>query len=314
MTGLTNSSVRVVDPILTHHVQGYQSPARVGLMLFPAVPVFVSGGKVIEFNKDSFRLYNARRAPGTATKRISYGYEGKPFALTQDALEAPVPREWQRDAKAQPGIDLAKVALNVTMDAVQLALENEQAALATSAGNYDTDHKLALSGATKWSASTGVPLTDIDNAGEAIRATIGMAPNTLVLSPKAWKAARNNPQLRARVYADQPDTDRGPITLDQFKKACGIENVAVGNAMYAADNGAFADVWGNAAVLAYVAPEGAAAQPIPSYGYTYTMQGHPLVEAAYWEEQSKSWIYGVSYERAPVLTGMSAGFLITNPY
>ena len=43
------------------------------------------------------------------------------------------------------------------------------------------------------------------------------------------------------------------------------------------------------------------------------MRGHPLVETPYWDGNTKSWIYGVSYERAPVLAGMSAGYLISSP-
>ena len=83
--------------------------------------------------------------------------------------------------------------------------------------------------------------------------------------------------------------------------------------MEALDDDTFSDIWGNNAVLAYVAPEGMAAVPTPSYGYTYTMEGHPLVEQPYWENGSKSWIYGTTMERSPVLTGMAAGYLFQNP-
>lgn len=83
--------------------------------------------------------------------------------------------------------------------------------------------------------------------------------------------------------------------------------------MEALDDDTFSDIWGNAAVLAYVPSEAEAAMPIPSYGYTYTMEGHPMVEQPYWDNGSKSWIYGTTMERAPVLTGMLAGYLIQTP-
>ncbi len=313
MPPLNPTSVRVIDPILTTHVQGYQHPGRVGHLLFPRVPVYVSGGQILEFGKESFRKYATRRAPGGATRRITFGYLGKPFALVQDSLEAPVPREFMRDASRVPGIDLGRMATDTTMQVITLALESEQAAVAVAAANYDNDHKLALAAGTKWSADTGVPLTDIDTGREAIRASIGMEPNTLILSAVAWKAARNNPQVAARIYAEQPDTDRGPVTLEQFRRAVDLPTVAVAGAIAADENDAFEDIWGNNAVLAYVAPQGQAAVPVPSYGYTYTMDGHPLVEQPYWDNNAKSWIYGVTMERAPVLTGMAAGFLLQSP-
>lgn len=313
MPVMNSSSVRVVDPILSTHVRGYKQAGLVGSMLFPEVDVEVSGGKVIEFGLESFQRYSARRAPGGATKRIQFGHEGKPFALHQEALEAVVPREWQRDALAVPGIDLARRAVDTTMRVITLGLEVEQAGIATNANNYDADHKSALAGVTKWSASTGTPLTDISDAAEAIRTTVGVDPNTLILGATAWNAAKNNPQCRARVYADQPDTDRGPVTLAQFMAAIDIPNVAVGKAISADDAGAFSDVWGNNAILAYVPPPAEANQAAPAFAYTYRMRGHPLVEQPYWDNGSKGWVYGVTYERVPVLTGMLAGFLFQAP-
>ena len=38
-----------------------------------------------------------------------------------------------------------------------------------------------------------------------------------------------------------------------------------------------------------------------------------MVETPYWDANSKSWVYGVSYERAPVLSGIASGYLIVNP-
>ena len=87
-----------------------------------------------------------------------------------------------------------------------------------------------------------------------------------------------------------------------------LDQVVEGQSMTTNDAGEFQDVWGNYAVLAYV-PQSPGGFEEPSFGYTYTMKGHPFVEEPYWENNVKSWIYGVTYERAPVLAGMSAGFL-----
>ncbi|HKJ76856.1 MAG TPA: hypothetical protein VKA64_06595, partial [Gammaproteobacteria bacterium] len=173
MGNLSPSGVRVIDPILSSVVQGYRQPDLVGEVLFPRIPVTTRGGQVIEFGTEAFMLYNARRAPGANTKRVEFGYQGKPFALVEDSLEGKVPREYLRDAQRVPGINLGTRTVNLTMRSLLLALENEQATLARGAANYDASHKIDLSGA-KWSNDANNPSSDIETGREAIRASCGM--------------------------------------------------------------------------------------------------------------------------------------------
>ena len=298
---------RIQDPILTSVLQGYANPTFIGENLFPRVPVQVSGGRVIQFGKEAFMAYNSQRAPGTDTKRITFGYSGVAFALENHALDAVVPREWMRDVAVQPGIDLGTRAIRLTGRSLQLELEIQQAGIATNAANYDAGHKVALSAGTKWS-STGTPKTDIDAAREAIRTTTGVYPNRLVLSPLAYNALRNNTNIVNRFQYVSADS----ITPAMLANLLDIDQVLVGKAIKADDAGVFTDVWGNNAILAYV-PDVPQVIEEPSYGYTYTMDGHPLVEVPYWDPKAKSWIYGTAFERVPVLTGMTAGYLIQTP-
>jgi len=303
------SQARIIDPILTSVVQGYQHPERVGNFLFPEVPVDVSAGKVTEFNKDSFKIYNSIRAPGSKTRRIEWGYDGKPFAVENHALDALVPRELMRDAAEVPGIDLSKVAVDNVMMSLGLELEVQQAGIAVNAANYGVPNKVTLAGATKWSAATGTPANDVETAKEAIRAACGKRPNVMVLSPQALRSVRTNPNVldRFKYTSDQI------VTPQMLAGLFGIEQIVVGDAIMANDAGTFSDVWGNNVVLAYVAPAGMRDKAVPSFGYTYTLRGHPLVEMPYWDDECKSWVYGVAHERIPVLTGMISGYLIQNP-
>jgi len=299
------AATRVVNPILSTYVQGYRQADLVGESLFPRVPVSVSGGQILEFGKESFKLYNSRRAPGANTKRISFGYAGKPYALFNDALEAPVPREMMRDAKVMPGIDLGTRAVRTVMNSLLLGLESAQATLATDASQYDSNHKITLAGTSKWSDPASDPIAQMDTYKEAIRSSIGIRPNTLLLSAQAWSAAKTNAKIRAQFQYTNPSS----ITLEMLKGIFDIKRIAVGEAVVSDDANVLSDVWGNNAILAYVpdAPEG---MEQPSYGYTYTMEGHPMVEEAYYDNSAKSWIYGVGFERAPVLSGITSGFLI----
>jgi len=302
---LNAAGIRVINPILSTVAQGYQQADLIGAALFPRVPVEISGGQILEFGKESFKLYNSRRAPGGATKRISFGYLGKPFALFNDALEAPVPREFMRDAKVMPGIDLATRAVMLVMRSLMLGLEVAQATLATDASQYDANHKITLTGTAKWSDPNSDPISQMDTYKEAIRSTVGIRPNTLALSAQAFSAAKTNAKIRAQFQYTNPDS----VTAEMLCKAFDVKKLVVGEAVTSDDSGVISDVWGNNAILAYV-PDVPTSMEVPSYGYTYTMVGHPLVEEPYYDNNAKSWVYGVGFERVPVLSGITSGYLI----
>ena len=309
MPQMSNSKVRVIDPVLTTHAMGYKHPAHVGLSLFPRAAVAVAGGQVLEFGKESFRKYNARRTPGSSTKRVQYGYLGKPFALVQDSLEGMVPREHLRDAAIEPGVDQGQFAVTNTMASLSLLLEAEQAEIARNANNYDANHKVDLASA-QWTDDANNPAKDLRTGEEAIRESTGMRPNTLLLSAKGFAAFRENAKVLERFKYTSADS----ITTAMIAAMLNLKNVVVGDAVIAGSDDSFSDVWGGDAVLAYVAqPTGGINNGgEPSYGYTYTMGGHPLVEQTYYENNAKSWIYPVTYERAPVLSGITAGYLLQN--
>ncbi len=305
---MTPGQTRVVDPILSDHARGYRQAELVAPSLFPFADVSAYGGKVIEFGKESFKVYNSKRAPGTNTKRVRFGYEGKPYAIIPSALEVPVPRESLRDASAVPGINLATRAVNIALRSQLLEYEVDAAAIATAAANYDNNHKVALTGTDVWTNDASDPAGDIEAGKEAVRSSIGLYPNTLLLSAKAFSACKRNVKLIDR----SANTGIRKVTLDLLRQIFEIENIVVGSGVVASDDNTFGDVWGTSAVLAYVSPGADVNANIeePSYGYGYRIDGMPLVEQPYWDNSAKSWIYGVSNDATPVLSGMAAGFLI----
>lgn len=297
---------RVVDPILSTVAQGFKDAEFVGQALFPAVPVNVRGGRIIEFGKEDFKRYNIRRSPGGGTKRIQFGHQGKPFSLDQDAIEGKVPFEHMQDASVVPGINLASRAVRSSMKIILRALEIERAETARNAANYDNDHKVDLAGA-KWTDSANDPISDIDTGREAIVDTIGVEPRTLVLSRKAYRAARNNAKVIERVKHTGVRTVNAEILAELFD----VDRVVVGGGFYLNDAGVPQQIWGADAVLAYV-PTEALSMEEPSYGYTYVYEGHPLVEEAYQDRNAKSWLYPTLMDRGVALAGMDAGYLLQN--
>lgn len=306
---MNTSQARVIDPILTKGARGFVKPEAIGHLLFPVVPVSQRGGKVIEFGKEAFKKYNARRAPGSATKRIGFGYEGKAFALVAESLEGKVPFEHQEDANRVPGINLGQRAVRLVSDVLANQLEIEQAETATSAANYASSNKVVLSGSSLWSNTTdATPIDDINTAKEAVRRKIGMEPNTIVFSQTKWKEFRNHPSVLERFT--HKSNAKVNVTVEMAAELLEVAHVGIGKGVYADKDDNFVDIWGNGVVVAYVAQSSVGAEQ-PSYGYTYTLDGNPAVESPYLDRNAKSWIYPVNYERAPILSGMDAGYLIT---
>lgn len=304
---MNSRQARVVDPILSTHARGYRQAGLIGRRLFPIAPVGTYGGQVIEFGKEAFRLLNTKRAPGAATKRVDFGYAGKPYAIVPSGLEAKVPRELMVDASQVPGIDLATRSLNLVLRVTSLSHEAECAQIALNAANYDNDHKVKLAGADRWTSPDSDPTGDVEMAKEAIADSIGLEPNRLMISRKALAAAKAHPKIIERFKY----TSAQAITIQMLQQIWDIEEIVVGSARAVVGaNDAFKDVWGTAVWLGYVSSNEVANAEEPGFGYTYQIEGHPAVEEPYWDNNAKSWIYGVSDDNAPVLSGMAAGYLI----
>jgi len=308
MPQMTPAQARVVDPILTEVARGYRNGQFVGDALFPAVPVGQRGGRIIQFGKEHFRLYNTARAPGSAVKRITASYSDQPYALTQHAVAEGVPYELMDEANAVPGIDLGRNAVRRGQDIIGLRLEKAQADLACDPARYDAAHQAALSGASQWSDLTGSnPIGDIEDAKDQVRSRIGRYPNTLVLGARVMKSLRQHGKIIDRIKY----TGRDVPTPELLASLFGVERVVVGDAVWADEAGNLADVWGRNVVLAYTAT-GSLDAALPSYGYTYRLGGYPLVERPYQDDGTRSWVYTVIDESEPVIAGAEAGFLLTN--
>lgn len=309
MPQMNPAGARVIDPILSTVAQGYKNMELVGAALFPYVPVAQRGGKIISFGREDFALYSGARAPGANTKRVQFGYAAGNFALEQHALEGVVPFELMEEANVVPGIDLGRNAVFRVQNIINLRLEKAQADLATTAANYAAGNKnTALAGATLWSdAAASDPIANIEAAKDAVRAQIGRYPNTMIIGAQVLKALR----VHSKVIDRTKYTGRDVPTVELLAALFGVERVVVGGAVYSDATGAMVDVWGKNVVLAFTDISGVADFGLPSYGYTYRLNGAPVVESAYQDRNTKSWVYPVTDEVAPVIAGATAGFLIS---
>lgn len=306
MPQMTPSQARVIDPVLTQVARGYTNPAFAGLSLFPAVPVGARGGRVIQFGKEHFRLYNTARAPGGQVARIQTAYSSTQYALDQHGIEESVPYELMDDAAKVPGIDLGAAAVRRGQDIIGLRLEKAQADLARNASAYAVSNKITLAGSSQWSHADSDPIAAVEVGKEAVRTQTGARPNTLLVSAAVFAALKVHPKIVDRLKY----TGREIATAELMAALLGLERVVVGDAVFES-GGTMADVWGKDAILAYTAI-GSVDAARPSFGYTYRLDGAPMVEEPYQDRSIRSWVYPIFDEVAPVIAGAEAGYLFQN--
>lgn len=307
------------NPILTNLLLGMGQGTMIAEKLFPRLPQVLSSASLIQLGDERLRRYNLRRAPGAPTKRVSIKYEGKVYSVEQYSVEVPMPREFFREAdesrKLNVGnyLELSRIATATANDVLGLDYEIEVAQYATTPGTYAAGHVVALAGATKWSAATGTPVTDIEAAKDVIRKKIGKRPNKLTLSADAYTAVRNSPEVLGRL----PSTFTGSPGINELKTILDIEDIVVGDAVWIDETDTGRDVWGNNAILAYVPKMSGSGGDIslaePGFGFTNVIEGHPFSETPYYQADLKSWVYGATYERRPNVAYNTAAFLFTNP-
>ena len=316
---MTPSQARVVDPVLTTFAHGYVHPQMVGEALFPTVDVNQRGGQVIKFDRRSFQLYNSLRAPGGSTKRVQVGYTSDSYGLFNHSLEGMVPDELLIDAQEAPNVDLGREAVGEVMDILMLRLEYDRAQVGRDASNYDADHKETVAAADQWSDPTSPdPRIIVRDASQVIRRSIGIRPNTLLLSAQAFDAAADHPKVKEQFKYTSSDSITADMLANYFFGTGGGDGqprgqILVGDAVYAEgddEDAQMVDVWGKDGILAYVPMRDGQSRRRPSYGYTYTLRNHPVVEEGYRDRNAKSWIYPVTLDRSPELTSMEAGYLI----
>lgn len=317
---MTPKDIRLANPILGNLMlagvaQGTQMAAQA---LFPRLPTALRGFQLGQMGDEATRHYNTRRAPGAATKQIKISWQGKTYTVAQHAIDVPIPRELIQEADEAKrlnvglNIDISTIAVNTALQVLNLDYEIEASDIATDSSVYG-GNVLALSGGTKWSASTGTPVTDVRAKAEVIRKGTGRRPNTFVLGAGVLNALTMNPEVKGYL----PSTNLGPATLDQLKTLLNVPNIVVADAVVTGEDGTVSDVWGNNAILAYAPPIGADGSGLslgePAFGFTSWMDGHPFVETPYYDRATKSWIYGATFERTPTPVRGTAGFLFQNP-
>lgn len=308
MSQQTGAQARVVNPVLTTAARGYKNPQGVGEFLFPRVEVPLRGGNLIEFDRTAMKKFSTARAPGASVKRVQVGYVGKEYALIDHALAADVPDELRDEAMNEPGIDLGMKGMTDVMEALTLEQEREQATIATTSANYTASHVETLAGNSRWSHDDTDPSKDIAEAIGAIREDSGVRPNTVILGGTVYdEGVKLNPQIVDRIK----HTGRDSVTPELLATLWNVERVAIGDCItFSDDEQTTEDVWGKNVIVAYTRVGDVNSSGQPSFGYTYTLAGTPVMMMPWRDNDRLSWVYPGTMTYKPAIVGKDQGYLL----
>jgi len=292
---------RIVDPVLTQLARGYSNAEMIAHRLFPFVTVGKEAGKVPQFGKEAFKLYNSKRAIRARSNRVvPEGIATIPFETEEHDLEYPIDYREKNEAM----FSRENQARKVTQNGIFLIHEKDCADLAQDDSNYDAANKVTLSGTDQWTDySNSDPVGDVEAGKAAVRAKIGREPNLMVMGYSVYNKLKLHTKLLEKIKYSMKEI----LTLELLQEIFGISMV-VGKSIYSTDAGAFVDLWKDNVILAWV-PTAAKTYDEPSYGYTLRLKGHPWVDK-YVENGGKIELIRSTDNFVPKMVGAEAGFLI----
>lgn len=297
---------RVVDQVLTNIARGYRNASHVALSLFPLVTVSKEGGKIPEFTKESFKIYNTERAIRAKSNRINPENRNEiEYVLTEHDLEYPIDYREQAEDIFPSRIH----ATTVVTDGISLRLEKLAADVVQDLATYPTGNKVTLAAGDKFTNTSSNPFTVFEAAKEAIRSKIAQRPNVCVIGASAYSALKEHPAVLDRIKY----TQSAVITKELLKQLLDFDDLYIGDSVYADDSDVFKDIWSDNVIIAYV-PKINSNIPRsfyePAFGYTLRKKMNPVVDT--YTEGGKVEIIRNTDIFVSKVVGSDAGYLIND--
>lgn len=301
-----------VDPVLTAHFMDYKPQEFGWTALAPIVPTELLSGTTIKFDTSDFVNYDTASAPLADSNIRDFFYSDSRFDLKPHRLMGRISKSTLERIEAQ-GIPVELEARTVqgTLDSIRREAAADIAALATNASNYDSNHKVALSGTDKIGGSTSQLLTIAEDAIGIIDLSTDRMPNIAVVDFNVAKAAFNDPLFVDRVKYTKPPEGYGGYEAKAALLASlwGIDRVVIARMKTKGSDGTVSYNGAGCIVFAYVADT--QNLYVPSAFYTYQSEAYPIAEPMTYRTENESYLYPVKTYYEVQQTGPSAAFLVT---
>jgi hypothetical protein len=272
---------------LTTLASGYRPQGLINEEIFPIARSPLSAGQIPLYGKDSFKIYETRRARMARSNRAQIDPDSWiSFSCVEHDLAIPMDQQELNELKAIPGDSALKAFFdlqNRTRVRVQwnMALEKEKAVadMVQSTANFPTGHYVTLTTTDCWSETGSTPIQDIETGREKIRSATGVYPNAIFMGSAAYDTLKFHAQYQGILNANADKI----ITLEFIKLVHNFTKATIGKSMYLDPaTGSFADLWNDDVILCYI-PEGLFPDyDEPSFGYTirptYNPTPYPYVD------------------------------------
>lgn len=206
----------IFDEVLTKRAVALLEDREDFAVMNGAIPLIPTGGAFLGNYKvwkaSDFRRRNiVRRASGTDFHRADLGLEPKAFRLEQMGYEIAID-----DRENLPGEMEATSAKMVEDAYANLDIELNNMLNTTNFTNYTAV-------ANKWNTANGTPIEDVENAKQAVKGRLGVAPDSMLISEDVFLALKNNAEILARLRTDADKI----ITLEKLAGFFGLKNIYV---------------------------------------------------------------------------------------
>lgn len=178
--------------------------------IFPALSVVQKQGPIAK-DIANHLVYSVKRTEGGVFNRITQKIGSDSYLCEEAGLELPMDDTQVNDliARLGPQADLFMPVTLYAKKAVDSLLRAREVAVATTmqqnASASDPFYNRRTDATNAWGGASSTPQANVETAREAIRARIGVYPNTMVMSAAVLAKLRKDPDIRSslRVPAAQ---------------------------------------------------------------------------------------------------------------
>lgn len=221
---LRTSSVQVhVDSALTDFAVSYENSNFIADAASPPVYTDKLSGKFFKrYRKDVATVIDDSFGPRGRAKEVSYDVTTGTYSLIDRGLFQPVPADVESNADAP--LDPRQLAVANIMQRMQLAREYRVATTMLTSANYASANTAAST--YPWSDETrGTPLTDLQTAIQALRASGAQVKKVGFCSTPVYHALAKHPQMMG--LRPGGGSNGGMLGQDEIAKFLGIDSILV---------------------------------------------------------------------------------------
>ena len=300
----------------------------VGLKALPAIGVGKDHATFSKMPAAAFLapIEDTVRAPKGGYRRDDFEWETDSYATedhgVEEVLDDRTIRMYGSEIRAET------IHRNRAINRVLMAFENAIAAAVFNTGTWTGD-SLTSAATAKWDVpASAVPVDDLLAATEAVEATCGETPNTLIITKLALRKARRTEQFIGELKYSGKDDPKDLGAIEGLRTYFQLSNILVANGFKnTADKGADATLsrlWNTTmAMVCHVSNSGDIEDPTPTVGWTVMWNEENasipgaedtepgLIMEEYREENVRGSILRARMDRGIKILHPEAGHLIT---